>query len=417
MKKLFAILMTLILCLSFTACGDKKTDNNTKNDTEKKETNVDTEKKEEIPPTDLSASPYLIRYATESKDTDSGYIYGYVDIRTGQIAIEAEYEDADASFNDSGYAVVADKNEDQFLIDTYGNVVTDIPDGGYGYFYEGKYLVVFDDENCGHIYSGTDKKAELKLPMQDMVSAGPTTVLYNRKSVYVPARFILTYAKSSNENIMCYWFDESGKLIYETDSRSGCLLGDETGYYYINDTEVTAIDSNCKVTGTTTINGDGMSQVDYDGEKWYIKNNKYIYTNGFTVFTDNAEDIYNGISNYFDVNDGIIVTGDYVIDAATGERLVSGGSGAYRNGYLEVSNAVAHNYVAEQGYSISGYLDSTGKMIYKPDFSAYGGIDNLSHVFPGGYFCFSTDDDLFGIMNIDGTLICSPQYAELYDFF
>ena len=118
---------------------------------------IDPKPEEDTSGTDRETSVYLVRFKGGSGN------YGYIDVRTGRVVISDKYTEADESFGDDGYAQVKDTKGNRFFINTKGKNSADIADGSAKYYYEGKYLLAFDEKNVGHIYTGITETAQIKI--------------------------------------------------------------------------------------------------------------------------------------------------------------------------------------------------------------------------------------------------------------
>lgn len=274
-------------------------------------------------------------------------------------------------------------------------------------FYDDHYLVVQRDTAYCYLYDADGNELmELKVPVADVVELWPTTVnlrwsssIYGRwYRTYMTDRYILLRAKDQSGVLTEHWLNEKGEVLLSTTEEKipGSLAGDESGYYYFYDGQVDYFSPDLQYIQSKSMIGE-IPVVNWDGDKWYARGYHAVYTNGMRTFAS-----IGFLAGSFDIdaNDGVICTEGFYF-SSDGTELnapyLHGSASYYRNGYVKWED---------------GYGDASGNITFAfPDGTD---SDDFSIVLRDGYY-FQKEGALYGIENIDGTVICEPTYSELRD--
>lgn len=428
----FLLIMSIVLCFALTLClascnEEEKTEGNGEDQNISEPATDDTvaegaeskdepaeEKEEETQPeekvkekltTDLALSPYLVRAASEKNG-----LYGYVDVRTGQYAIQPQFTYGDITFDEDGWACVSTENGGT-VINTSGEFLFELGEIEDKVNYEGDAIVVKKGDKC-YLYHGADYVCELKCD-DETLKLSPTSAFakgYGYNSMYTPDRYIVVGASKPEKSGYAYylWFDRDGKLLYKAD-KLGSFAGDETGYYHFADNQVTKIDLNGNVIEQIPTKS-SVHNVSYDGDNWYAMIDGTVYTNGFTPVAVqvrfNPQDSFNVIAG-----DGILKINDMYLDS-TYSRFYSfyidDYSYGFQNGYAKVDDGG----LGAWGGDFDGYIDTQGNPVY--EITDKDNFDSYTSILPDGYFIFGNDNNRYGIMKLDGTVVIEPTYTSLY---
>lgn len=453
-KRFLAVFLAMVMCLSLLAgCGGDTEKTPIDSDKSASATGVpenssssssvepdlspsgDGAPKPLVSTTDLELSPYLVK-AQSGVESD---LYGYIDIRTGEFVIEPRFTYCDDAFGEDGWAEVCEdvgdkQKNNESVINTSGELLFDYDAlgntfAGVDVYGDGCILVhtAYDDvPPRAYLYHGSQFVRELELPVENCLGLQTSRASYHSfehmsTSIrsYMPDHFIVIAAEVSEGSWVRLWYDADGNFICQkpTDEACGCLVGDETGYYFIGDEHVYVIASDGSVTETLERKGDSYfgnfcGKVDWDGDNWYaiinLTGKPMLYTNELTPLFETQE--YG--TDYFalDVTDGIVRGQDgywYILDGTPlpGQQGASYG-GPFRNGYSK-----ACTKWSATGNGEYHYVDMQGNKVLEIPAKQY---DEYSSVLKDGYFIYGKDG-LHGIMNIDGTVVTGMIFRHIYD--
>ena len=376
--------------------------------------------------TDLELSAYLVK----AQDTASE-LYGYIDIRTGEFVIEPRFTSCDDAFGDDGWAVVREDVGDRqknnqsvintsgellFAYDALGNYSADISNYGGG-----NILVCtsYDDvPPSAYLYHGSQLVRELEISVENCTGVMCSTAYYSDTSAtkpYMPDHFIVISAEDNGGDWVHLWYDTDGNFIYMPEDVGGCLVGDETGYYYIGKGYIDVIAPDGSVKETQEAKSQYCGKVAWDGDNWYVIMNltgePTLYTNGLTPLFETRE-----VGTFYytlDVTDGI-VRGQagywYTLDGTPlpGQQAASYG-GPFRNGYAKAcTKADVMNTLGGSEYH---YVDMQGNKVFEIPTEQYS---NYSSILKDGYFVYG-QNEMYGIMNLDGTVVTEMRFRHIYD--
>ncbi len=377
--------------------------------------------------TDTELSAYLVKAQDAASD-----LYGYIDIRTGEYVIEPRFSSCDDAFGTDGWAVVFERFDDRsknsgsvintsgellFAYETLGNNFASVDE------YEDGYIIVCpsfkDVPPAAYLYHGPQLVRELELPPEGCTTVNNNLAYYSDSRYtkpYTPERYISLSAELDSGDWVYLWYDTDGNLIYTSEDVGGCLAGDETGYYFIGEGYVNVIAPDGSVTETLeTQSSEYCGKVAWDGDNWYVIINltgkPMLYTNGLTPLFETGEIG----SHYFtlDVTDGIVRGQDgmwYTLDGTVmagpdGSRLIYYGD-PFQNGYGQGCTKPSVT-----GTSEYYYIDTAGNKVFE---IPQGQGDSYSTVLKGGYFVYGKDE-MYGIMNLDGTVVTEMRFRHIYN--
>lgn len=437
MKKVSALVLACAIMLSLAACGGSGYDEN-QPDEQAQETTLgettlgrnspsDDGIKTLVSSTDVELSPYLVR---AQGITDN--LYGYIDIRTGEYVIEPRFTSCDEAFGDDGWAIVSEdvaneQGNNTSIINTSGELLFAYDALGERYShsgvreYEGDCIVVHtscnDGPNDAFLYHGSEFICKLKLPMEDYeyVEAWLPTLSNSQVSgwSYEPGRYIVLNVATNDGKYLYSWYDANGNLIYTHELANGCLVGDETGYYFIGDGVVEVIDFDGNVINTLERNDGCSGNVDWDEDNWYAVMNltgtSGLYTNGLTQLceipgiTESRDNIY-----LLDVTDSIVRGPDrrwYKLDGTLLDPELTLCT-PFQNGYGKA--CTLFSLISASTYH---YIDVEGNRVLEiPE----GKSSEYSSVLKDGYLIYE-ENELYGIMKIDGTVVTNACFLQVYD--
>lgn len=395
--------------------------------------------------TDGGLSSYLVR--AKNPNVPNNY-YGYVDIRTGQMVLEQQFEDADEYFGSDGWAKITVEGECA-VINTEGKHL--LPFGtvkNAKEYYEGQCMAVTTKDRRCLLYCGEELIKELEIPTKEIsaiILGDAHTVEHHIRSTYYvlsysPERYIPITVVKPDDSREYYWYDINGELICQVDTNYGVLAGDSTGYYFFKHVKheslyehyVDIFDTEGKLVHTEELATTCVPSVAYDGDAWYAACNtndrggsNWIYTNGL-----NKLDVTYG-GSLFAPSSGSKL-GRSTIFASEGIIAIRGGSTGmnvmyiksngmlfyccfsdymygFNNGYAKVENGKAGLYSGD----FNGFIDINGLEVYPFEDEP----ENYSNIIVDGYF-FYKKGGFWGIKNIDGSTVIPAVYEDLggYNF-
>lgn len=386
--------------------------------------------------TDGELSPYLVRAKTADSDS-----YGYVDVRTGEMVIGAMFKECDDSFGKDGWARVENAEGEEGIINTSGEFafVFESHDDIASDYYEEEYIVVRDGIEV-NIYRGMTHVAKLDIPEENVESVSLRTIQsggdFDVPERYIPLRVTMT---DGTKRIM--WFDDSGKFLYDPMEQAyaeyvamgknaieqgtldyGCLVGDESGYYFFSDmgyVHYIGLDGKL-ISVSEELDLSGSHSVAWDGDNWYAyveegplsSGGNVIYTNGMTKL-DRIQNHGGGRYPKLFANNGVLST--------HGMHYRPSGEILYEYGwYLDVWQSFSNGYArVEEGEgpewhygddTFDGYIDIYGNQVLAISEEE---LYNHSMTLQDGYIVYR-ENGYCGIKNIEGTVICEPKYTELF---
>ena len=360
--------------------------------------------------TDLQMSPYLVCARNSKND-----LFGYIDVRTGEYVIEPQFKYCDESFGDDGWAIV-NYEGNRNVINTEGEFLFSHEDIGGVSEYEGDCIVVCTpDGQKALLYHGAHFVCELEIPVKEYttVSSGVTYYSTGYASVpYTPERYIIMSVEANNE-WQRVWYDSDGKVIFVTKEIGG-LAGDDTGYYFIRENFIDVIDFDGNIVETiekdhSEAYGDYIGIVEWDNDNWYaiisLNGETGLYTNGLSKLCEAAgytRDYWDNI----DADCGVIRLLDGSCIKPDGTLFFEGLS--YRMG--SYAGAFRNGYAKTKSNGNTAYMDTQGNPVFEIPKERW---KEYSEVLKDGYIVYG-ENGLWGIMNIDGSIVIEPKFQSIY---